>query len=173
MYNIIIIAEIYNDIINDLKEIIKYTQQNEYSMITSLIINDIDLQCERIKNNIKEEEEKRKNQEKEREKALKDIDDYKKILHDSFVEANNGIKLETKRVEFDNKFSKDTDYYTYIIPNKYKKYNISKEELENNIISCLQSKKNLKENNKNVLKKPTEEDYSKLGYIKIELFRLY
>lgn len=149
-------------------------------MITSLIINDIDSQCERINNNIKKEEEKRKNQEKEREKALKDIDDYKKILHDSFViiiyyqiEANNGIKLETKRVEFDNKFSKDTDYYTYIIPNKYKRYNISKEELENNIISCLQSKKMLKENNKDVLKKPTEEDYSKLGNIKIELFCLY
>lgn len=148
-------------------------------MITSLIINDIDSQCERINNNIKKEEEKRKNQEKEREKALKDIDDYKKILHDSFViiiyyqiEANNGMKLETKRVEFDNKFSKDTDYYTYIIPNKYKRYNISK-ELENNIISCLQSKKMLKENNKDVLKKPTEEDYSKLGNIKIELFCLY
>lgn len=85
MYNIIIIAEICNDIINDLKEIIKYTQQKEYSMITSLIINDIDSQCERINNNIKKEKEKRKNQEKEREKALKDIDDYKKILHDSFV----------------------------------------------------------------------------------------
>lgn len=81
--------------------------------------------------------------------------------------------METKRVEFDNKFSKDTDYYTYIIPNKYKRYNISKEELENNIISCLQSKKMLKENNKDILKKPTEEDYSKLGNIKIELFCLY